>query len=1572
MLFLLMCVPFFLLSQSIDFSQSRGFYDTSFQLSLSTDISGGTIRYTIDGSVPTTTTGLIYSAPISISTTAIIRAISYSGVVESPIETNTYLFLSDVIQQPANVMGWPNTVYDLGTGGAQATHDYEMDPTVVSAPEYAADIVQGLMSIPTMSIVMNKDDFWTVYDGDVGIDGSVEIIYPNNEFPNEQFIAEIESHSHLRLKRSLKLDINNSVTSNILRTGPLSGNTATTNFTDTKFVLRGGNNRAWSRNWNADRTAFTRDEWYRASQIAASGIGKRGTFVHLYVNGLYWGLYNPVQRQDAGFMAAYFGGVNDDYMTLNHGGVKSGDPARFNYLTTTLVNQDMSIQANYDEAKEYIDVEKFIDYLMVTWSMGMTDWPYNNFYGGNRNNPPEPFNYYAWDGEWSWDTTLGSNNGAWVHPDFRSGETPTQPIPKLWHSLRANPEFEQLFIDRVNLQFFNGGPLSDNTSRARWATVNEYIETAIIAESARWGDGLEDGQTRTKNDDWAPEVARLDALMDGNAQRFVDALRVEGYYPALDAAVFNKQGGSVISSFELEMTNPNPSGTIYYTTDGSDPQLPNGSVSASAIAYTIPIDVPATGILEINARVNNGTDWSASNEASFAEMELYINEFLASNVTGITDESGAFEDWIEFYNAGVLPVDIGGMYITDDLAVLTEWQIPTTSPSETTIPAGGFLYVWADKDTAEGPLHVNIKLGSGGEAIGLSIDGATGIETIDSYTFGPQTDDISTGRFADGEDNFVTLDNPTPGAPNEIGFLSGIYINEFIAGNATGITDEVGDLDDWIEIYNSNTVPVDIGGLYITDDLTNPLLFQIPADNPTATTIPAGGFIILWADDEPLEGTLHVGLKLGKGGEDIGLTQVIGSEQQFIDSLTFGAQTDDVSSGREPDGGSTIRFYFEPTPGSSNLIPFVAGLSINEVLTLNTSSITDTNGDNDPWIEIYNLNADPIDIGGLHVSNDAGNPSLWQIPATNSALTTIPAGGFITLWADNQTAQGELHLPFTLNSGGGTFVISDIIGTDVSNIDTMIYAGQASDISYGRYPDASAQFKSFNTPTPNNNNILPLITDVFINEYMASNGVTISDEAGEFDDWIELYNAGTTAVDVGGLFIVDDLTETDPYQIPTTSPSETTIPAGGFLLLWADKQETQGVLHVGIKLSGGGEQIGLLQINGDTNDFIDSLTYTAQTEDVSEGRTSDGAPNFVKFTLPSPNSTNINNTTDITDITVVGQIGSSVVDAVAHTVSIEVPTGTDVTAISPVISLSSGATVNPLSGSSQDFTNPVTYTVTAEDGTTTQDWIVTVTEESALLDITIDKSTLDYSIFENQAIVAPQLITLSETGGVLAGDVQLSSSEPWVILPTVEIGTPIEVGIDASGLSAGTYQATVTGNFAASITIDLEVKADLNFGYQFNFQKNTSLETSPSGFVDDIGLPFATRTTPSGPVNYGWVDTGTLTPSYNTYWGANANNGTNVDALHKTNTLQGLTYPTSVKDWIVEVPNGSYAVNISVGDPNSSNSYHALDVNTVTVIDFDEQNNNPQDLKYYNNLELVEVTDGVLRLSVNPNGVNVK
>jgi hypothetical protein len=140
-----------------------------------------------------------------------------------------------------------------------------------------------------------------------------------------------------------------------------------------------------------------------------------------------------------------------------------------------------------------------------------------------------------------------------------------------------------------------------------------------------------------------------------------------------------------------------------------------------------------------------------------------------------------------------------------------------------------------------------------------------------------------------------------------------------------------------------------------------------------------------------------------------------------------------------------------------------------------------------------------------------------------------------------------------------------------------------------------------------------------VNEFLASNSAMGSDEFGEFDDWIEIYNGSSHAIDLAGYSITDNLTAHTKYVIPTGSPATTTILAKGFLLIWCDGQPEQGPLHTGFKLSASGEQIGLYDPTGDT---LDELTFGAQTTDVSYGRTADGGGTWAYFTTPTPGASN--------------------------------------------------------------------------------------------------------------------------------------------------------------------------------------------------------------------------------------------------------------------------------------------------------------------------------------------------------------
>jgi hypothetical protein len=253
---------------------------------------------------------------------------------------------------------------------------------------------------------------------------------------------------------------------------------------------------------------------------------------------VYWGVYNLVERPDDDWAAAYFDGDDNDWFFTNHGGAGSADSTRWNYLTGALANKDMSSSQNYNEMKEYLDVQSFVDYLLAAFYVGLTDWPHNNWYVVLRNDfsplGPTPAQFQAWDGEWSLDRRQGSGDGATIPSVFITCSDTSKPIVKLWCTLRESGDFMDLFATRIALHTASGGALSTDVVLDRWDTLNDFIRSAIVGESARWGDSLVElgGQyavTRTRNEDWQNEVGTIRDLLQGNTDQFIQALLDAGF-----------------------------------------------------------------------------------------------------------------------------------------------------------------------------------------------------------------------------------------------------------------------------------------------------------------------------------------------------------------------------------------------------------------------------------------------------------------------------------------------------------------------------------------------------------------------------------------------------------------------------------------------------------------------------------------------------------------------------------------------------------------------------------------------------------------------------------------------------------------------------------------------------------------------------------------------------------------------------------------------------------------------------------------------------------------------------------
>ncbi len=460
-------------------------------------------------------------------------------------------------------------------------------------------------------------------------------------------------------------------------------------------------------------------------------------------------------------------------------------------------------------------------------------------------------------------------------------------------------------------------------------------------------------------------------------------------------------------------------------------------------------------------RYSDGSDLIQSLTASPGEPNfvqtienIYINEVMAKNSSTASDQFGEHDDWIEIYNDNEFDVDLGGLYITDSLSYPAKSRIPTCESHLTTIPAKGYIILWADDQEEQGALHLDFKLNGGGEEIGLvQADGTT---FIDSVSFPDQYSNFSYSR-TDNVGSWSFL-RPTHKSFNENSPISGIHINEFMASN-TSSTDSNPESSDWIELYNANDFPVDIGGLYLTDTIGDPGKFRIPSHSPELTTLPPEGFFVLYADDMKELGLNHTNFKLSRKGEAIFLFHY--DELTILDSVTYSEQYKNSASGCILESGDW--WVIPPTPGESNVVPDVSDLVINEVMGNNKTIYEDEYNEYDDWIELYNSGDEPLDVGGLYLSDSLADPTVFRISSEYPDSTTIPPGSYLILWGDNSTEQGILHLGFKISKTGETIGVFDYTE---ELIDSIYYPFISPNLSWGRIVDGDANWTSFQSPTP--------------------------------------------------------------------------------------------------------------------------------------------------------------------------------------------------------------------------------------------------------------------------------------------------------------------------------------------------------------------------------------------------------------------------------------------------------------------------------------------------------------------------
>jgi len=428
-------------------------------------------------------------------------------------------------------------------------------------------------------------------------------------------------------------------------------------------------------------------------------------------------------------------------------------------------------------------------------------------------------------------------------------------------------------------------------------------------------------------------------------------------------------------------------------------------------------------------------------------------------------------------------------------------------------------------------------------------------------------------HFAPARAAFVTaeLASYMPASPP-----THVWINELMADNVATLADGNGAFGDWVELYNADAAPFDASGLYLTADLSHPTAWRLRA----GTVLPPHGRLLVWCDGHPAAGPLHASFTLDAHGGELALIAADGDT--LLDVVDFVPQLPDISLGRRTDGAAYFALLPTPTPlapntTAGNLPPAVSWVEHTPLLPSPADEVSVTALVTDPDA--------PLDV-----------TLFWRAGAAGAFV----AAPMLPLEED----RWEAHVP---RQPAGTAVQYWVSATDGAG-------AHASDPTA-----APAEVFTWGVPDPPP-------TGLFVSEFLADNAATLQDEAGSFEDWVEIGNESDAVADLSGLCLTDDPAKPTQWSFPPG----TLLAPHARLLVWADEDPQDGPLHAAFKLSKSGETVALFDSVAHGNGLLDAIAFGPQLTDVSTGRlpqwsagSGAAAPGLVVSLLdPSPGQDN--------------------------------------------------------------------------------------------------------------------------------------------------------------------------------------------------------------------------------------------------------------------------------------------------------------------------------------------------------------
>jgi hypothetical protein len=978
----LMCSPAGGTEPFLSFSHERGFYYASFELTLTASTEGCFIKYTLDGSDPGTSANAqagaspvtLVISPYSLTGRGItpgivVRACAICNNDTGRVETHSYIFPAEVKSQPDIsedlLPYWPDQEYEPCTyspnllGWMQSDYqqiDLGIDPEVVAKDEYYPDFEAAIFDIPTLSLVTDPG---SLFDPDTGIyinstwqgidwerPGSIELIASGEE--GFQFNTGIRirggySSSGVCVKHAFRLFFRNEYGDGKLDY-PLFAEEGADEFD--KIDLRCDQNNSWHipyRNGGAD---FVHDLFARDIQGNMKQPFTRSVYYHLFVNGMYWGLYETQERAEANYAESYFGGDKEDYDVI-----KSSGPS-YDYEPYTLEATDGNLDAaralwevakqgftaaNYNRVQGLnpdgsrnpayeilLDEDNLIDYMIIIYYSSNRDGPgelnggirINNFFGIYNRKEPDGFKFFIHDNE----TAFGSVDDDITNSPTRAGENFTAFNPAWLHQkLMENTEYRQKFADRAYRHLFGKGVLTSENTRDGFQSRANQIDQAIIGESARWGDfSGTNARPFTKLETWMPVILRFTSnYFPKRTEVVINQFKNRGWFNAVQPPEFdtldflmNENGTQIIKGGTFKLINPNGSGDIYYTLNDTDPRAYGGSVSGNAILYGG--EITALQSIFLKARIREGDEWSPLAEKVITlsgPVDLKITEISYNpgiQIAGQDTLASKDLEFIEIKNCSAEPVDISGYTFVKGF----RYRFPLNSivpPDSFAVIASdsfGFstLYGFAPSGQFDGNLNNNgediiLELQSGKEILHFAYnDEGVWYDATDGsgFTLVFSHDSISQliSRKEDWRVSANRLGSPGRDDPS-------------VAGETVVITEVLANSDapqiDAIEIFNPSDSAVNIGNWYLSNDKDKPDKWRIPE----GILLPSGSYTVIYeghyADDTLRFDADEFGkaFSISPGGERIFLysSAVDGKIKSFVHEYEVGATESNTSFG---------------------------------------------------------------------------------------------------------------------------------------------------------------------------------------------------------------------------------------------------------------------------------------------------------------------------------------------------------------------------------------------------------------------------------------------------------------------------------------------------------------------------------------------------------------------------------------------------------------------------------------------------------------------------------------------------